>query len=291
MRIKESFELIKDKSGKQVFNISPVSATTLQAFQVDEDDMQHLQILAKGYSRAHGGGGFVIENMKNCMIVRMKDYPLPGFVTRDNVPVINLSTLPSQFVSDYSAPDIYSMFLYSLTLQSFISNKPFERDIDIHISNFYIAAFMKFFSKKHGLQGSYKHLIPNLQVIIGLYVHSGIMGEEITPQVITKIANRYYAVSANELNLKYDLSTTIGFLNTIKYNNIIPISENSFSQTIINTTGLSGLPAYEDGSRLFATLAASSISGSSVYSSFFRKINKNIYEKLVYMALQNIRKG
>ena len=291
MRIKESFELIKDKAGQQVFNISPVTANTLQAFQVDDDDKHHLQILAKGYNRAHGGGSYVTDNMDSCLIIRMKEYPLPGFVSKDHVPVINLSVLPSQFVSDYSAPDIYSMFLYSLTLQSFIKRQPFEKDIDIHIANFYIAAFMKFFSKKHGLQGSYKHLIPNLQVIIALYVHSGIMGEEITPMIVNKLASRYYASGASSLNSKYDLSTTIGFLHTLKINNIISLSENSFSQMIINTSGLSSLPAYEDGSRFFSTLTASSISGSSVFSSFFRKINKNIYEKIVYMSLQNIKKG
>jgi hypothetical protein len=282
MRIKDSFELIKDKSGRPVPNVLPIRSNTLSAFEVDEDDIHHLQVLAKGYSRAHGGGGYV---------VRMPDYPLPGFVTKDGIPVINLSVLPSEYVSDYAAPDIYSMYLYALTLRSFVKRKPFDKNIEIHIANYYIAAFMKFYSKKHGLQGSYKHLIPNLQLIIALYVHAGIMGGTINRQVITKLSNRYFPSSPDELNLTLDLSTTIGFLNTLKINNIIPVSENSFSQTIINTTGLSGVPAYEDGSRFFATMAASSISGSAIFSSFFRKINRQIYEKLVYMALQNIKKG
>lgn len=292
MRIKESFELIKDKSGKQVYNISPVSSNTLEAFQVDDDDKQFLQVLAKGYGKAHGGGNYVIDNMNDCLIVRMKEYPLPGFVSRDKKPVINLSVLPSLFVSDYSAPDIYSMYLYAITLKSFIERQPFEKDIDIHISNFYIAAFMKYFSKKHGLQGSYKYLIPNLQVIIALYVRYGIMGYSPDKSEFIRIANRYYATAASSMDLeKFDLSSTIGFLKTIKYNNIIPISENSFSQTVINTSGLSSLPAYEDGSRFFSTLTASSVSGSSIFSSFFRKINTKVYEKIVYMSLQNIKKG
>lgn len=291
MRIKESFELIKDKSGHQVYNISPVASNTVKAFEVDADDNHHIKVLTKGYARAHGGGSYVIENMDKCLIVRMPEYPLPGFVTRDFVPVVNLSILPSQYVSDYSSPDIYSMFLYAITLQSYLKRKPFEKDIDIHISNFYISAFMKFYSKKHGLQGSYKYLIPNLQVLIGLYVHSGIMGGDINQGVINKLANRYYAQSASELNLNFDLSSMIGFLTALRKNNIIPISENLFSQTIINSSGLSSLPAYEDGSRLFATLVASSVSGSSVFSSFFRKINKGLYEKMVFIALQNAKKG
>lgn len=290
MKIKESFELIKDKNKKNVDNVLPIRRNTLKAFEVDKDDYNHLRVLAKGFSRAHGGGNYVIDNIDKCAVVRMSDYPLPGFVTKDNVPVINISVLPSQYVSDYASPDIYSMYLYALTLQSFIKNDPFDKDIEIHISNFYIAAFMKFFAKKHGLQGSYKHLIPNLQLIIALYVHAGIMGLPINDTEINKLSNRYFPSSPSELNLTDDLSTTIGFLHTLKRNNIIPLSENSFSQTIINTSGLSSLPAYEDGARFFSTLTASSISGSSIFSSFFRKINRQLYEKLVYMSLQNIKK-
>lgn len=293
MRIKESFELIKDKAGREVFNVAPFTANTLQAYEVDADDKHHIHVLAKGYSKAHGGssGNFVTANMDKCAIIRMPEYPLPGFVTKDGTAAINLSVLPSIYVSDYSAPDIYSMLLYSLTLTSYIKKRPFEKDIDIHIANFYISAFMKFYSKKHGLQGSYKYLIPNLQVIIALYVHSGIMGQPINQSVINKFSNRYYATAANELNLNFDLSTTIGFINALKQNNIIPISENLFSQTIINTSGLSSLPAYEDGSRLFSTLVASSVSGSSIFSSFFRKINKGLYEKMVFIALQGTKRG
>lgn len=291
MKIKESFELIKDKSGRQVNNILPVTSNTLTAFEVDSDDKHHLEVLSKGYSKAHGGGSLVFSKMNECIIVRLPEYPLPGFVTKDNVAGINLSVLPSQYVSDYSAPDIYSMFLYSITLQNYIKRKPFERDIDIHISNFYISAFMKFFSKKHGLQGSYKHLIPNLQFLIGLYVNVSIIGYDINPILINKIATRYYATGAKNLNLDFDFSTIIGFLTALRKNNIIPISENTFSQTIINTSGLTSLPAYEDGYRLFSTLVASSISGGSVFSSFFRKINKGLYEKMVFIALQNAKKG
>ena len=291
MKVKESFELIKDKSGRQVYNISPVNRNTLTAFEVDDDDKHHLEVLARGYAKAHGGGNLVFDNIKDCVVVRLPEYPLPGFVTKDGYAAINLSVLPSQYVSDYGAPDIYSMFLYAIVLNKFISKKPFDKDIDIHISNFYISAFMKFFSKKHGLQGSYQYLIPNMQFLIGIYVCVSIMGQELTPTLINKIATRYFATSAKDLDLDFDFSTTIGFLKALRKNNIIQISENTFSQTIINSSGLTSIPAYEDGYRLFATLVASSISGGSIFSSFFKKINKGLYDKMVFMALQNMRKS
>lgn len=287
MIVKNKFELVYSKEG-EVYNILPIRSHTLEAFKIPSEDIAHLKILASAYSRSRGGTDFVTKNLDDCTVVRMEKYPLPAFITEDGNAVINLSILPGKFVSDFSSSDIYSLFLYSLLLKIFITKKPFKKDIEDDITNLFIYVFMKLFGKKHGLMGSYKDKIPTLKSLLSLYVSSSMMGNKIDSTLLNKVSNKYF-IDIEELDLSEDITTTIGMLRSMKKNDVIPLSENSFSSTIIKLLGVASLPVFEDVSRFYATISASSVGGNTIFSSYFKKTNQKLYDKIIYTAMFNAR--
>lgn len=294
IKIKDKFELIysRNAEGKseEIKNVLPIKKFTLKAYETPKEDYFHLTMLASAFARTHKGEDIVGKYIKQVGAVHMKEYPLPGFVTKDGDAYINTAVLPGTYVSDYSSPDIYAMFLYVIALKSYITKNPFEPEVENHIAEFYIQTFMNLFGKKYGLTGAYKTLIPELQVLIACYVKSGIMGIELTEEILNKISNKFY-INASSINIPKDINTTNGFLKALKTNNIIPLSENKFSTTIINCSGISSLPMFETGDRLFATILASSVSGNTIFSKFWRKKQAKIYEKLLNISIVNAKRG
>jgi hypothetical protein len=289
MLIKDKFELIYGKSGN-VYNIMPIRRPTLAPYQISKDDFFHLKILANSVAKTHVSGKLVLDNIDKAMAVRIPEYPLPGFITKDGIAVVNLSVLSSEHVSDYSTSDIYSMFLYAISLKIFATAKPFEKEIENHVAEFIMSKFMSLFGKKYGLTGSHSDLIPHMQVIIALYVHSAMMGYPLDETEINKMSSKFLT-DANDLKNIQNLNTTIGFLRALKTNDIIPLSENKFSTTIINLAGVSSLPLFEDVSRFFATLLACSVSGNSQFSRYWGKGNRKMFEKLVQIADINAKRA
>lgn len=289
MIVKEKFELIYGKTGN-VYNIMPVRRPTLAPYQISKEDFFHLKILSDAFSKGHMSGKIVQENISKAMAVRIPEYPLPGFVTKDGIAVVNLAVLPSEHISDYASADIYAMFLYAISLKAFATAKPFEKEIENHVAEFIMSKFMSLFGKKYGLTGSHKDLIPHMQVIIALYVHSSMMGYPLDDDQVIKMSSKFLT-DANDLKMIKDLNTTIGFLRALKYNNIIPLSENKFSTTIINLAGVSSLPLFEDISRFFATLLGASVSGNSQFSRYWGKGNRKMFEKLVEIGNINLARA
>ena len=112
------------------------------------------------------------------------------------------------------------------------------------------------------------------------------MGLPQSESVKNKIAAITYT-DKGDLNLNYDFKSTNEFLKSINGNNIIPMSENKFSTTIINIGGISSLPMFEDVSRFFATLLACGIPNSQ-FPPTWVKINPNLYGKLVDMSIRTL---
>jgi len=283
VRVKEDFELVYHKTGK-TFNIYPFKENNLRPYMLNKDDITYLQVLAKTQYRIKSTtfGEKVIDNLNKVIIVNYEDYPLPGFVTKNNIPVVNISPLGASLISDIIPADIYALYTYSVLLSYYIKYMPFPKEIEEQIGLFYTTIFISLFGKKSGLLSAYRHLIPNLRFIINLYVRKGILGDDINERFLKKLGS-FLGVDYNkDLNLDYNFSSTIEFLKCIKDNNILSISDNSFSRVIINFGGVTSLPIFEDCSRLFSTLIAGSIYGNHVFSNYWKKRNRDIYEKMFY---------
>ena len=289
MKIKEKFELIYG-SGGDVYNTLSLSIGTLSAYKLNNNDIDHLRGLVKVYSRVkpHPSTNFVMNNIENVFPVDMEIYPLPGFVTVKNVPVINVNSIASPVITDYSASDIFAMFLYSLALQSYIGKKKLPDTLEEHVSAYIYSIFMKLFGKKSGLIGAYRSLQPKLRFLIGLYVHIGMFGNPMNQKAIGKLSASLY-FDPKDVNINFDFSSTVEFIRSLKANNIIQISENKFSTTIINMGGVTSLPMFEDVSRLFATAVASTISGNSIFPSIWSKVNNKLFNKLVYFGIRGLK--
>lgn len=290
MIVKDKFELVY-KTGGNIYNIVPLSTSTLSAYAVNKNDFKHLQMLAKSYSRVkqHPANKMIDERAESLMVVNLPTYPLPGFVTSKGLGVVNLSVLPAKLITDYSPSDIFALFLYVLSLKAFIAVRPFKSGTEANVSGMIFSIFMKIFGKKAGLIGSFKHLIPKLQFLIYLYVAVSMMGEKQNDSLIQKVGAIMYT-DPKELNLNFNFASTIDFLKAININNIIQLSENKFSSTIISTGGLASLPMFEDLSRFYATILASGVSNSQ-FSYFWAKVNTNLFGKLTEQGLISLARS
>ncbi len=286
MRIKKQFELVYKTSGA-VYNVPPLSKSTLTAYEINKKDLHHLTGMVETYMRIknHPGGKMVQRDMKNIMVINFPLYPLPGLVTTRGKAAINLDVLPQRLITDYNNVDIYTLYLYTATLKRFMQKKAFSKDNAISISNMIFSIFMKMFGKSSGLIGSYSHLIPQLRFLITLYVHVSFFGEAHTDKLVTKIGSTLY-MDPSSLDLNYDFSSVRDFLKAINKNKIIPISENTLSAKVINQMGVASLPMFEDLARFYATVLGATVPGSSVISGYLSKVNTSLFNKLVYTGLK-----
>lgn len=288
MRVKKEFELVYKTTGA-VYNIVPLSNSTLMAYRVSKEDANHLLANAMTYNRIkpHGASKIIEKYMKNVLIINMPEYPLTGFVTTSGQPVINLNPLGSGFITDYTSSDIFSLFLYSISLWGYITKQAISEDNAETISNMFFSIFMKSYGKKSGLIGSYSYLIPNLRFLTNLYIYVAFFGKEPTIALKQKIANQLY-IKYDELKLDYDFSSIKEYLKSINENNIISLSPNTFSTTIINKVGIASLPLFEDLSRFYATLLASTVIGNSQFPGYFTKVNTSLFDRLIYNGLNSL---
>jgi hypothetical protein len=289
MKIKEKFELIYGSSG-EVYNVLPLSMSTISAYKMGDSDVEHLNGLVRVYSRVknHPATNFVNNHLEKVIPIDMEMYPLPGFVTKSGIPVINVNAISSPVITDYSASDIFAMYVYTLALHQYINISPLPDMLEEHVSAYIYSIFMKLFGKKSGLIGAYRSLQPKLRFLIGLYVHIGMFGHTMNDKATGKLAASLY-FDPRGLNLNFNFESTVDFIRSLKANNIIQISENKFSTTIINMGGVTSLPMFEDIPRLFATVLASTISGNSLFSGIWSKVNNKLFNKLVYFSLRGLK--
>jgi len=290
MIVKDKFELVY-KVGGNIYNIVPLAKSTLKAYAVDKEDFKHLLILVKSFSRIkrHPASKLIEHKADTLTVVNLPTYPLPGFVTSKGVGVVNLSVLPVKSLTDYSPSDIFALFLYVLSLRSYVTKKPFKTGTESNVAGMLFSIFMKLFGKRAGLIGSFKHLIPKLQFLIYLYIEVAMMGVAQTESLKKRIGSIMY-LDPDELNLDYNFGSTTEFLKSINDNSIIPISENKFSSMIISTGGIASLPMFEDLSRFYATILASGVPNSQ-FSYFWAKINTNLFGKLTEDGLRSLARS
>lgn len=288
MKIKPQFELIYKTKGA-VYNMVPLAPSTLKAYEIKKRDYEYLKNQVKTFNRVkrHSASKYVSRDLNSIIVVDFPLYPLPGFVTNKGIGVVNLAVLPQRTITDYSPIDIYAMYLYVSALKRFMKRKPFDEDNITSISRMYYSIFMKMFGKVSGIIGAYSDLQPKLQFLILLYVYVGLMGFKQDENLYNKIAGMMHT-NYDDLNLNYNFESTKDFLKAINENNIIPISENVFSTKIINMYGPASLPIFEDTSRFFAGIMASTVPGNGVFSGFLSKVNTTLYDKLVYITLKNM---
>lgn len=291
MIIKDKFELIKLSTG-EISNMPSLSRGTLSAYAFNKDDVNYIHNLYNVYNRTkqHPAGSVISDHIKECMVVKLDNYPLPGFITAKGLPVVNLGVLSERLITDYQPPDIFTAYLYTLSLKSYLTKKPFKPGTEDHVSNMIFAIFMNWYGKKAGLVGSYTELIPKLRFIIWLYTSVAFMGKKDEKTLRIKLSNMLQ-LDIDDMNLEYNFKSIIDMLKCINDNNIIPMSENKFSTTTITRTGnMNFLPVFEDISRFFASVVAVSVPGNKQFQNIFVS-NKPLYLRLLDTGLTALHGG
>jgi hypothetical protein len=120
-------------------------------------------------------------------------------------------------------------------------------------------------------------------------VNTAMMGEPNDDRTRKRIASLIF-LDINDLKLEYDFNSINEFLKALNENEIIPISLIKFSTAIISIGGMSSLPMFEDMSRFFSTILASTIPNSQ-FSYFWARVNQNLYNQLVEIALRELKRS
>jgi len=291
MNVKTKFDLVYDRESG-LYNVVPLRAGSLKAFEISKSDQEHVKNLVKIYGRSknHFAEKIINSQISKCKVINFPRYPLAGFMNKDKQMYVNVGTLPASLPSDYTPADVYSIFLYTIALGGFIKKQPFSDSVEEHVSAYIFSVFMRVFGKRAGLIGSYKNLIPKLRFLIYYYVHIAFFGFRDTDKERKKISLRTGFSDFEDTILDFDFANTKGFIKSINDNKLIPLSENVFSSKIIRMGGVNVLPLFEDLSRFFAIFLAVTVSGNTVFGTYLPKINNELYNKLVYLGTKNLNK-
>lgn len=274
----------------RTFNVYPGSENSLKPYMYDSDDIKYLHILIRTYSkdRSSDFAKIMDRDIDKCVVINYDEYPLPGAAFKDGTPIVNMAPLGATYLTDLQPADVYAAFAYSIIFGNYVKNKPFKTALVDQIALSFFSIFMTIYGKKSGLIGSFSTLAPTLRFLITLYVYDGLFGKKINTAIKKKVGSTL-SVDYREIKLDYDFSELSGFLEAVKANGIIAISENVFSKDIIKVAGVVGIPMFEDVSRLFATILSIGIKGNNIFPSYFAKRIKNIYEKLYFYGARGLK--
>ena len=287
MRVKENLSLL---GAGDVFNVFTLSKSSLSPYLYDKDELNYLYTLIKAYTREQPSkfDKLIEKDLKSILVISYKDYPLPGFATKHGVPIVNLAPLGVTRLTDLQPADVFSSFVYATLFANYVKNKPFKKELTDVVSLFYFNAMMAMYGKSSGLIGTFSTLTPKLRYLITLFVYDGMFGEKITSTFLRRLSG-FLHVPEEDLDLKFDFSNVVEFLRAVNKNGIISISENSFSRDIIRIGGIYSIPMFEDLSRLFATLLSSTVKGNKLFSSYWRRRSKAIFEKMFFHGIRNLK--
>jgi len=147
---------------------------------------------------------------------------------------------------------------------------------------------MSMYAKSSGLVGTYQNLAPKLRYIISLYTWQGLFGYKLDDSANRKLMASTH-VDTTGMKLNYDFSSPAQFLRCIRDNGIIAISDNKFATDVIKYGKITSIPLFEDLSRMFTTLLCMSIKGNNLFSSYWSKKSKNIYDKMYYYGIRGLK--
>jgi len=290
-KVKQKFELVYGKAGN-ITNIMPFNASTINSFMIPADEAIYVQNLAMmhGRSKSLVGSDIILKHAEECKPVYIDDYPLAGFINKDGNAYANVQIINATNTSDYTPADVYSMYLYALSLKYFIKADAKLENTEADVAAFIFAIFMKFYGKKSGLVGSHSDLMPKLRYLITLYVHCGMLNNPDNKITRRRISSRMYS-TFDDMDLNFDFTTIGGMLKAMNKNRIVSISLNTFSNQVVRFGGVQSLPMFEDITRFYTTILAGTVSGSKIFSSYWSKVMPKLHDRLVMRGLNHLNRS
>lgn len=286
--IKNTLELLEGKP-----NIFDFPQATIDNYKIDEMDKKlfksSLQLFFDSkISKSHVSYKYIEFHLNNDLkyldIVKFPKYPLPAVLNLNTRKIIvNISALEKRSISNLESKDLCSLILYAHTCGC-LSTKDKIPDSSFNVfCEYFSAIFLKVFSRKFGITGSYIDLIPYLRFLVSLYICVSFFGFSLESSIIKAQSISKFNPKKLEVDLKsYNLNSIGDFIKLLDDCQITPgLNVYKFTDVMIKQFGVFNIVIFEDLMRCCSTLFASTVSGNNYFSLGFQIIQPKLFGKIV----------
>lgn len=286
--IKSNLQLLDNKP-----NIFDFPQGTIDAYLIDEMDKKlfksSLQLFFDSRMSETSIGYKYIKfhlenNFKYLDIVKFAKYPLPAVLNiGTHRIVVNISGLGKRNISNIEPRDLCSLILYSHICGSLSTGDKIPQSSANIFCEYFSAIFLKVFSRKFGITGSYLDLIPYLRFLTSLYILVSFFGFDLKDAIVKARSISKFDVKKIEVNLQdYDLTSINDFVKLLADAQITPgLNIYKFTDTFIKQFGIINLPIFEDLMRCCSSLFASIVPQNNYFSPGFQIIHPKLFGKII----------
>ena len=283
--VKKKLELLGN-----IPNVLSFPENTIEAFKINEEEKEFFVSTVTMFSRKakshmtfssvrkYIGNGF-----SNIDLVRMSKYPLPT-VYNDNTKkiLLNVSALGRRTISSVEPRDLYSLVVNGHVYTHLLFSS-FSSSNATLVSEFMSAIFLKTFSRRYGLSGSFFELIPELRFLVSIYVLISFFGMDPKLAYRKAILTSKYELDKTKINLEtYDFTSIKELVKVLNESGTLPgLNTYTFISTMIRSFQVINLPLFEDLARFCASVYTSTINGNSITTPRLQSYNQEIYKQLV----------
>ena len=266
---------------RDIPNVVSLSQANVDDYKLDDDQISQFydgvklfSIKAKNHMTYRYVDFHLNNNFKYLDIVSIPKYPLLAIYNKNTKRcLINISATLKTKVTNIDARDLYTMVAYGHCCSVF-SNSDINSSYYEPFCSYINFMFLKIFSKKYGITGSYTDLIPQFKYIVTFYVLSKFFGE------VAKEANKKAENLAQfdgsklwkQLDPKnYDFSNIKDIITLLSDSGTCPgLGIYKFTETIVRLFGVMNLAIFDDLMRFCSAMFCSTINSNSFFPPNFQ---------------------
>lgn len=259
-------------------NVVSMPQATVDNYKLEDEDIQQFYDSVKLFSiRAKSDLTYkyvdfhIKNNFKYLDLVKIPKYPLLAvYNTSTKKCLVNIAGTLKSKASNIIARDAYAMIVYShvcacLSTNSITEYEPF--------CNYMCLMFLKIYSKKYGITGSYADLIPQFKFVI--YYYTLVKFFNLATDKAIKIASASCHFDPEKLNIpnlkEYDLYFPKEMIRLLSDTGTCPgLNLYKFVENTVRLFGVMNLAIFEDLMRFCAAMFTSTINSNAFFPMSFQ---------------------
>jgi hypothetical protein len=279
-------------------NVFEFPQGTIDSHKIPEEDVKKIiQTLSlfSGKAKEHFANKTIQRQLdngfKNYDFVNIPKYPLPAaFNKRTKKITINMAVWGRKDILNIPPQDLYAVIVYGF-VTAYYTVKPIQEKDIATIADFMSSMFIRMFAKKYGLMGSYSGELPKLRFLISVYVMRSFMDMPVQRAYVKASHLAKTTKKAFDVNLDdYDFYNGKDFIRALSESGVLHgITTYEFASRMIRSFGPVSLPMFEDGMRFMATIAGSSILGTTMFPISLERYSPKLYDKCITIIRKAIR--
>jgi len=259
-------------------NVVSMPQATVDGYKLDDEDIQQFYDSVKLFSikaKSDLTYKYVDFHLKNNFkfldLVKIPKYPLLAvYNTNTKKCLVNISATLKSKASNINSRDAYSMIVYAHTCACLSTNQIKEYE---PFCNYMCLMFLKIYSKKYGITGSYADLIPQFKFII--YYYTLVKFFDIASDKAIKMASSYCHFDPDKLNVanikEYDLYFPKEMIRLLSDTGTCPgLNLYKFVENTVRLFGAMNLAIFEDLMRFCSAMFTSTINSNSFFPMSFQ---------------------